>query len=230
MAILTLSELRDATRDRADQKNSDFIGDDEANRYINSSITELKDMLITAYGEDYYSQEADVVFANSVNKMPLPLDFYKMVGVDLKLDANNFIPLKPYNFHERNRYQSNYNRTRRDSYSIYKYRIMGNNLFLQPEVTGSLTLHLYYIPKATYLVDDSDEFEGYNGWEEYVIIRAAIMMMNKEESDVSSLMNELSIMKERLDAIRFNRDAGEVSTITDSSREYAYYDRDEIWP
>lgn len=226
MSTLTLAELRDAVQQRADQSNSDFISDDEWNRYINSSIAELRDLLIGAYGEDYFATEADISFSNGSKSQPLPTDFYKMLGVDYVNGVNDNTSLKPYNFHERNDY-NNGSHTLGRYQRNYRYRIFGNTIKLVPDAQGSVTLHIFYIPLPVALSDDSDEFDGFNGWEEYVIVRAAIMGVGKEESDTAALNGELAFLKNRIEVMAQNRDAGEVTTIQDVNRQYY---RDDLWP
>jgi len=60
MALLpgqtNLGAIRTTIRQRTDKVNSAFVLDAELNGWINSSIQEVYDLLIGAYGEDYYSQ------------------------------------------------------------------------------------------------------------------------------------------------------------------------------
>src|SRR5258707_3681532 len=60
MALLpgqtNLGAIRATVRQRCDKVNSAFVTDLELNGYINSSIAEVYDLLIGAYGEDYFSQ------------------------------------------------------------------------------------------------------------------------------------------------------------------------------
>jgi len=51
----TLGTLRTTIRQRTDMVNTQFVTDPELNGYINSSIQELYDLLIAAYGEDFSS-------------------------------------------------------------------------------------------------------------------------------------------------------------------------------
>ena len=60
-------------------------------------------------------------------------------------------------------------------------------------------------------------FDGVSGWEEYIVIDAAIKCLQKEESDVSVLMSQKSAIAKRIEAAAENRDAGEPSKVTDVS-------------
>lgn len=56
--------------------------------------------------------------------------------------------------------------------------------------------------------DDPDRFDGINGWEEYIVIDAAIRALAKEESDPSLLMAEKNEMEQRLQEMADSRDKG----------------------
>ena len=53
MATFTETELKDRARRRADMVNSTFVTDTEIRDYLNSSISELHDMMVKSY-EDYF--------------------------------------------------------------------------------------------------------------------------------------------------------------------------------
>jgi len=59
---------------------------------------------------------------------------------------------------------------------------------------------------------DMDEI---NGFEEYIIIDAAIKCLIKEESDVSVLLAQKQQIMQRIEAMASNRDAGEPERVTD---------------
>lgn len=225
MAVLTLAELRQACRERADMENNSFISDDELIRLINSSITEFMDILISKDSAHYYLNSQDINTQSGVGDYNLPTDFYKLCGVDLYRSPDSPMALRPLMWHERN-----YNRYPgpRMPYDI-RYVMIGNVIRFVPVPTGVYRITLHYIPLSILLTEDDDTFNGYNGWEEYVIVRAAIMMRVKEESDVTDLRQELFLLKERIEIMADNRDMGEVSTITDVN---PIYNREiyNVWP
>lgn len=221
MAILTLEQLKLAARQRADKENDTHIGDDELTRYINSSIAELYDLLISAYGMDYFYKEYSVPTVSGL--IPLPDDFYQLMGVDLFLSSNNPLNLRQYNFAERNKYKNGVFPYTQNS-TNYRYRLLGNNLSIVPDPPSSLPVTIHYVPKATYLEADSDEFDGYNGWEEYVIVNAAIAMLAKEESDTARLDMELGKLQDRISSISNGRNQGEPQSVIDIDRQgWEYY-------
>lgn len=60
-----------------------------------------------------------------------------------------------------------------------------------------------------------DSLDGRNGWEEWVVVDAAIKLLAKEESDTSQLERESARLWARIMAALQNRDAGQGKRITD---------------
>ena len=91
MASVTLLELRNRSRQRADMVNSKFVTDAELNTYINASYAELYDLLIASRGENYFVLSYN--FTTSINQdtYALPADFYKLMGVDFVTSSTQAI-------------------------------------------------------------------------------------------------------------------------------------------
>jgi hypothetical protein len=203
-------------------ENSGFIGNDELTGYINDSLSELYDLLITKYGEDYYTKPVPHEFPINGQQefYSLPSDFYKLRGVDLNLGAKESISLKPFMFTERNRYyNNNVYAFDRDGISRARYRIIGRKIWFIPSPTGNKTIQIWYIPLAPVLEDADDEFDAVNGWEEYIVIDTAIKMLAKEESDVTVLASQLVKITERINRAAHSRDAGRSQRVSDVSRD-----------
>ena len=208
---VTFAELKDRSRRRGDFVNNNFISDAELEQYINDSIAELYDLLVSRFGNDYYFSEDTITLVSGQIEYDLPSDFYKMVGVDLQLSASGErLTMKPFMFVERNRDQEF------DPYR--RYRIVGNTFRLMESstnVTSGGIITLYYIPAPTILTDDADTFDGISGWEEYVIIDAAIKMRVKEETDTKDLELAKQRMIQRINDSADNRDVGQSERVTD---------------
>lgn len=203
---VTFGEMKLRARQRADQVNSTFIKEPELEQYINDSITELYDVLVQKFGSDYYIKDFEFQTVQGVRDYDLPADFYKLKGVDLiRGQQDRDVTLKPFMFIERNK---------RSLFDNFRYRIVGSQIsFLQPDTSRSI--RLWYVPISERLVDDSDTFDGINGYEEYVIIDAAIKMLTKEESDTQVLMQQKMMMLQRIEEAADNRDEGQSDRVTD---------------
>lgn len=200
-------------------KESTFIENDELNFYINQSIAELHDMLVQSYGSDYYVKTASFTTTNSQDNYDLSTvitddDFYKLRAVDAQINNNDWTTIQRFNFNERNRLQN----TTGWSYlgiSNVRYRLIGNEIIFSPAPDNNTNIKLWYVPRAVILSDDADTYNDFNGWIEYVIVDCAIKMLNKEESDVSVLLNDKALLKRRIEEVANNRDVENCESIQD---------------
>lgn len=219
-ANVDLAELKVRAREAADMVNSTYVEDSELTRYINASAQELYDLLIAAYGQEYYLSEDSIIVLNGVDTYNLPADFYKLLGVDLVLSAsgNEAVTLHPYALSERNKFNNSYLTVSNSNGSVRaRYRLQNNTIKIIPEPSGGYSLNILYIPAMTKFVAGVDTFDGVNGWEEYIVIDAAIKMLRKEESDISALTLEKKDMLERIESMAGSRDIGMSESVSDVS-------------
>jgi len=220
MASYTLAQLREAARERADQQyvagvpeTDKFVTDSELNGYVNRSISELYDLIISCYGNDYYVGSENISLISNQSAYALPVTFYQMLGVDLVINDNNFITLKPFMFQERN--QTKGYPALSNSGGGYSYHLRGSEIVFQPTPMATNSVKLWFIPLAVVLVADSDTLQGFNGWEEYVIIDAAIKMAIKQENNVEELYRSKNDMVLRIKQMADNRDSGMPQRVQD---------------
>lgn len=226
---MTLTQLMTAVRQRADMVPASYTpaltGDDffvtepELISYINQSYFELYDLLVSAFGNNYYVASPYSFTTDGVNELfALPSDFYKLLGVDLSLSGGtpgSWLTVKHFEFNDRNRYsvpnfQAFYGVTN------LRYRLNGANLWLTPTPASGQSIQLWYVPRMTTLSALSSTADGISGWTEYIICDAAMKCLQKEESDVSVLMAEKQALKLRIEAMAENRDAGPPPKVVDN--------------
>ena len=233
-AEMSLAGIRLAAQQKADRVNSNFVTLPEWNFYINQSMFELYDILITSYEDYFFAPKVRFVTNGSTYSYPLPngsntfLDinnqsftpppFYKLKGVDLSLNTinNAFVTLTKYNFIDRNKYI--YPNSASQIYGVFnpQYRLMGTNIEFIPVPSGSQMIQIDYIPRLKQLLSDTDITTiGFSGWLQYVIVRAAKYALDKEESDTTKLDAEILYLKTRIEETAQNRDDGQPATISD---------------
>ncbi len=186
MGAVSLLDLRKRVRERADAENSQFFTDAELNSKINASAQELYDLLVDA-NQDYYT--LSIAFTLTLNAYTLPSDFYKLVSVEKSLDDGRWIPLESYHPQESGHYSD-------------------------ADVPSS-SYRIHYIPVMTLMSANDDTFDGQNGFEEYIVIDAAIKCLNKEESDPSALIAEKRGQLERVQRMATDRDFGGQEAVID---------------
>lgn len=219
MAAIQLTSLRTQVRQRADMENSGFVSDSEIDLYINASYGELYDLLVSRM-EDYFIGSTTFSLTSD-NIQSLPVDFYKLIGVDYLVggDEESAITLRKFNFHERNTF-SGTNQSARQYRGIPErmYRVLGESLYILPKSSAAGSYKLWYIPILTPLVEETDTMDANcDIWAEYVIVDAAIKCLIKEESDTKALMMVKAQLKQRIEGLASNRDAGDPERITDVS-------------
>lgn len=228
----SLLAIRTQSKQRADRVNSNFLTIEEWNNNINQSYFELYDLLKDVYEDWYFAVPYQFITNGSSASFPIPdgssaftdvngdtcKPFYNLLGVDCGIGPNNnaFVTLHKYDFIERNRYvYPNVNGTMLGVFNM-KYRLMGNQLNFIPVPSANQYIQVWYVPRMTRLLKDTDIADGVNGWSEYVIVDAAIKALQKEESDVSALMAQKMALKQRIEDSAINRDIGQPDTISDT--------------
>lgn len=210
---VTVAQVVLMAKQKADMVNSNFVIPNEWISYCDRSWKELYDILISKF-EDYYTAAPLVLQLVSGNTLPLPANFYKMRGMDRQISGTEYYTIRPFTFEDRNnrRRQALY----RGLYPTVRYRILGNNLIFTPDDGGATGFYrMWFIPRAADLTVDTDTIDGVNGWEEYVAVDMAIKALQKEESDVTVLMQQKMALKQRIEDLAQNRDAGETDRVTD---------------
>lgn len=219
MASVTLSTFRTRARRRADMENSTFIADAELTQYINDSIAELYDLLIATRGENYYIDSDTITTVPGTDSYSLPSDFLKLMAVDWVHSNGQSYDLKEFMWQERNKYNNPLFYSQ--AFGNTRYQLRGDEIVFTPIPSAANTIKLWYIPSFTPLQYDYDSFNGINGWEEYVIIDAAIKMRVKEESPIDELVLAKQQMKERIQQASSGRNSAEPARVTDvNSRAY----------
>lgn len=236
----SLQQLRLRARQKADRVDSQMVTDEELNSYINRSMYELYDLLVTT-DEDYYLG-TPIQFAvdgyNYVWNLPngttqwtsgvapntqfLAPAVYKIKGCDLALNTGNnaYVTVNRFNFIDRNRFV--YPNTASTIYGVFnlQYRLIGNNqIMFIPTPSGGQVIRIWYIPRLTELLQDTDQtVTSISGWIEYVITRAAMYILAKEESAIDHLQQEILYLKGRIEESAANRDQGQPDTISDTNQ------------
>lgn len=232
---ISLGYLRYQSQLRADKLNSEYLTTDEWNFNINQSATELYDILVTKYGDDYFFAPALQIPLTGQNSYPLPDGsnypingvnspaIYKLNGVDANISGAStgpnagWIPLARFNWSDRDKYTT-YPGQAGALNNIYQmaYREMGNQLYIVPTNT-SMLIQLWYVPIMTQLLQDTDMLSfSISGWSEYIINDAAMKGMIKEESlqKWNALSAANNLIKERIETTAANRDVGQPNTVS----------------
>jgi len=213
-STVTLTSLIAQVRQRADMQNTTFVTDAEITTYINSGCQDLYDILLKKF-EDYYTISATVVTDGIADTFALPADFYKLIGVDYLLNGLSQ-PMDRFNFIDRHKYRYNA--------QLIRYRIIKNSLKFTP-IPPAQNITVWYAPAFTPLAVGADTFDGINGWEDIVVVDAAMKCLKKEESDISQLLIEKQELTAKIEEMANNRDQGNPEVVTDIVGKRLPYNR-----
>lgn len=294
---ISLGAIRLQARQRADLQGNNAVTDSEFNGYISNSYKELYDMLVGAYGNEYYLAQPYQFTTTNSQTYPLPdggpsfqtngsttPKLYKLTGVDLQYSSSpsGWITMKRIEWIERNRMAFPNTQTAWNGYTNLRYRIQGNNLYLAPIPQTGQAIQIWFVPAPTSLQfmlasgttiatptvtmpdttglvvgmnahlenvlspnttilsvastsvtlsanalstnasaiisfwSDSTSLDGISGWEEYVIVDAAIKAQIKQENDITPLLVQKQGLKERIEAMAEGRDIGQAFHVSDA--------------
>lgn len=212
----TRSQIRDAAKARADMdsaggtSNVAFITDPVWNDWINAEAFELYDLLVAA-DEDYYASKSDISTDGTNDEFALASDFYKAISVDVKVNGSEWVPLRRFSLREAGP-RTEVAGARGEE---LRYRLTPTKIAFRDRPASGETIRVHYVPRFTTLDTDGATFEGFSGWEEYIVLGCAIRAKQKEESDASEMMVERERLKKRIEAMAANRDTGEPATVVD---------------
>lgn len=260
-SIVSLGALRIQAQQRSDMQNNPAISTQEWNAYISQSYKELYDILVGAYGNDYYVKTPFQFTINGSNLYPLPSDHYKLLGVDLQYSASptGWVTLKRFEFIDRNKASYLNTAITVSSTAQMWYIPEPTNLLFMPTVsitsgstmvtttdtsilsagmsiTGdnipqgatvvSITNGTAFVISAAALATqpivtvqvwtDAVTVDGIAGWEEYVVIDAAIKAQIKQDNPIDGLVMQKASMLKRIEAMAEGRDAGQAVHVSDA--------------
>ena len=167
--LMTLDELALATRQRADRVVASgdytdaFITQLELYSYINQSLFELYDLMVSRYECYYYLKKYGFITDGASDQFPLPSDMYKLLGVDLQIAANasgsnGYLTLRKFEMVDRNKYAYPNVQVVYGVLTNLRYKLAGNMLWLVPRAGAGQTLQLWYVPKLAPLVEEAEIF------------------------------------------------------------------------
>lgn len=224
MATITVSDIKERARFKADMVGSNFIsesGNDELLSYVNEAFFAYYDKIVSAFEDYFITGPSSFSISSGSNTYTLPSDFYKLAGVDRAMDGSSteFYTLTPYAWRNRNRYDRTSYRMESHRKNV-SYRIVGSTLYILPELSAPGNYRLWYVPLATALTSNASTVERFNGFEELIVVDTAIKMLTKEESDISALLLERQRIEKRMEDMLIERDIANADRIEEQDNYY----------
>lgn len=232
--LVTLTTIQTRVGQRAGMRfasNAAIIESGELTDSINEGIAELFDLFTQVEGQPWYLESTTFQTNLSTDTYTIGSgqainvsDFYKPRGFDIQFGQNIIITARPFMWSERNRYKW---------YPgwIYSqpvfYRMIGkastvaqagnDSVKFIPQPTGQFNITMWYTPTPPVLVAGGDQFDGVNGFEEFVVLSAAIKLLSKQEQleHAQFLVGRQETEKQRILGSLQNRDAENPERVQD---------------
>lgn len=208
--VVLVSDLITGVRQRADMENTNFVTDAEVIKFLDQGYRKFYNLVTTEY-ENYYVSETNITLVASQEDYDLPSDFYKLLGFDLVTGDKRFT-MFPWTLNERNRLINGW------IGRPVRYILKGGKVKFTPTPTAPGTVVCYYVPSPTALTTSSQSVEVFNGYDEFIMLDAAIKCLQKEESDTAVLERERDRMEKIIIETMRGRDAGFPQRVTDITR------------
>lgn len=210
----TLQAIQRSIRGRGSWERGLF-SDTELTEYINSSISSLRDILLTK-DASYFLKRKDISILPGVAEYDLPTDFYKVIGVAM-IDGSNpdgYSVVSRHNWNER--YDSSF------YCDDFKYEVRNNKISFNAANNTTSAIRLEYVPLATPLVNPGDTFKiGSGHWVEWVILDCCIKCSAMANTDPKIYMaQKLEVERRIID--NSSIDIGKPKTVTNVSRRRWY--------
>lgn len=224
MRSVTLIDALTRIYRRADLENAtDRFPKTEVIDEYNESLAALYDRILRARGPEYFEKSTPVTTTSGVSVYNLPADFLELISVELNVGGYNY-KLKRFD-----REQRAYLGSQALSFSgdYFRYMLHGKDTYSDsdtieflPIPTPASAITVFYVPAAAKLVNDSDTFDGVNGWEEYAICDAAskLLTKNRKLDAAQALVAMRETVGERIDALTPRRDNAGPAHVVDSRR------------
>lgn|SRR6478609_994120 len=233
--VRTLLQLRTEVRQRADMEGDSHVTDAEITRFVNQSCARLHAMMVD-YDEAYFMCRATLTTVAgtalyAVSKIDgVETGFYKLLHVAANINGWQR-SLDRWTPEKRTLYENASTWGVQALPVSYRLSIQSNNasaggvgLFFSPTPDGAYVITVDYVPSFVDLVADGDNYWSGDGWEEWVVLDAAIKCLTKEESSTTDLVNERDRVLLDIQAQMRTPDLDHPGTVRDT--ENAGYGRD----
>lgn len=165
---VTRPNLRERIRKFADVvSETDRHPNSELNGYISDAIAELWDKIVEK-NKDYRLSQIDVSISAGVATYPLQGDCYKVRTV-LLTDNGVSRPLEHFLLQDIDHTSG----STIGSNTSLRFRSVGSDLFFDRLPQSDGTIRVYYTPTAPQYSDDVGTIDFINGWDKYVVFKAA---------------------------------------------------------
>lgn len=183
---MTLTQLRDLARAKADEQSAGFIGDVELDSYLNQGLKFIYGKIVQRF-EDFFIVRGTTANGglftqvSGTDEYPLPSTLQKLVLVQMRRAGTTsndaWIRLDRANI--ANNGIDIYYPLREDLLHKVGYFLAGNNIYFRPVPAEAAEIRMWFVPRVTALASASDIPGIPNEYHELLSEYAAIQCLRK---------------------------------------------------
>lgn len=203
-----LSTMIQRVRQRADLEignattSVQAFPDSEVIDAINVALYAWWDLVrLTTFAGQYDRAPWPFTTALSQSLYPMPPNCASIISVDAQIAGANYtINAMGFQEEQRNMFTGTFGWA--PGFWNVWYQIQGSNIKLIPPPPSGYSIQINYVPTAPQLSAPDDYFNSQNGWEEWVVLKAAIKLLLKDgQTDmIAALRVELADETTRIEA------------------------------
>lgn len=222
--VFTVAQIKERIRQRADMQKSRFVSDSELLNYINESLATFWDILTNKF-EGFGLESVEFNVTSGYDTYQVPPALLRIEKVEVEYDGR-WRTIKSVPFARINEVGSNWH----GEGLPFVYARKGlYQIVFKPSPTAAYTARINYVARAPILETDSQNIDGINGWEQYIVVDCAIKCLDKEERDTTVLQNEKAEIIRRLNESVGNRDESTSFGIRDINERDYYNGSEDFW-
>lgn len=225
MRSRTLTDMIADVRQRTNMETSTFVSDAEITELLNVGLAELWARLCMNGGQPFYQARTTLSVTAGQPLYTLPVDFLSLQSVMGTINGwtgrlESFMPAQRAGL-------VNSGNGPWGQFTSTRYRIQGNAIEFLP-ATETFTATLLYTPTCPRLVNGSDTFDGFDGYEVAAIYGACASVQQKEDTDMTFYAGERDRIYRLIDTMAAARDMSSPERVNDVRGDdlfepYAWY-------
>lgn len=196
----TLKQLREGARWRADMvDDGDAVNDSLADDYVNEAYHELYDLITDCDDARRFVRNAmNLEQAGKGPSFLLPNDCYRLVGVHTK-SGSRWVPAIPADSSEYAELASKQEAFYPPRYFARRNPETGTQILIIFPTPAFGDVAVCYWPTPPTLSKPTDRVNDPASWLEYVMVGAAIRMLNQVERDSTALLKARADLRRRIE-------------------------------